>query len=314
MEKNDRADKNSGHCLAVITGPTGVGKTRVSTDLASAFGAPVISADSRQMYRELKIGTAVPSSQELAKAEHYFIGNISIHNYYNASIFETEAISLLDDLFKKSKLVFMAGGSGLYIDAVCKGIDDLPAVDPDLRKDLAAKYRMKGIAWLRQKLKRLDPLHYEVVDLRNPNRMLKAIEISLMTGKPYSSYLKRADKERTFNIFKIGLNYGREILYETINNRVDIMFEQGLVEEAKSLFPFRHLNALNTVGYKELFGYMEGKYTLEKARELIKRNSRHYAKRQLTWLARDREIKWFHPSDQQDMIMFIENQAGIRAG
>ena len=314
MEKNDRADKNSGHWLAVITGPTGVGKTRVSTDLASAFGAPVISADSRQMYRELKIGTALPSSQELAKAEHYFIGNISIHNYYNASIFETEAISLLDDLFKKSKLVFMAGGSGLYIDAVCKGIDDLPAVDPDLRKDLAAKYRMKGIAWLRQKLKRLDPLHYEVVDLRNPNRMLKAIEISLMTGKPYSSYLKRVEKERTFNIFKIGLNYGREILYETINNRVDIMFEQGLVEEAKSLFPFRHLNALNTVGYKELFGYMEGKYTLEKARELIKRNSRHYAKRQLTWLARDREIKWVHPSDQQDMIMFIENQAGIRAG
>jgi tRNA dimethylallyltransferase len=314
MEKNDRTDKNSGHCLVVIAGPTGVGKTRVCADLAPVFGAPVISADSRQMYREMKIGTAVPSPHELAKVEHYFIGNISIHEYYNASIFETEALDLLDNLFKKGKLVFMAGGSGLYIDAVCRGIDYLPPVDPDLRKDLALKYRTKGIAWLRQKLKRLDPLHYEVVDLRNPNRMLKAIEVSLMTGKPYSSYMKQVKKERTFNIVKIGLNCARETLYEAINNRVDNMFEQGLVEEAAGLFPYRQLNALNTVGYKELFAYMDGKYTLDKARELIKRNSRHYAKRQLTWLTRDREIKWFHPSDQTAMIEFIEKQTGLRAG
>lgn len=298
------------HFLVIITGPTGVGKTEVCTNLANAYEAPVISADSRQMYTEMKTGTAVPSPGQLKRVKHYFIGNLSIHDYYNASMFEMECLELLDNLFKKNKLVFMAGGSGLYIDAVCHGIDDLPAVDPILRKDLAARYRSEGIGWLRQKLKELDPDHYQVVDLNNPNRMLKAIEISTMTGRPYSSFLTGDLKKRSFGIVKIGLNLERQELYDKINARVDEMIAGDLLEEAQRLFPFRHLNALNTVGYRELFEYMDGKVSLDKAIELIKRNSRRYAKRQLTWLARDNEIKWFHPADYSKIFDFIRKQTG----
>ncbi len=302
---------NPSQYLIVITGPTGVGKTQVSTDIASTFKAPVISADSRQFYREMKIGTAVPAPTQLEKARHYFIGNLSIHDYYNASMFEVESLDLLTKLFTETNLILMTGGSCLYLDAVCQGIDDLPPVDPGIRKDIAAEYHSKGLSWLRQKLKMLDPDHYEIVDLKNPNRMLKAIEISLMTGRPYSSFLTREKKERKFNIVKIGLNLERKELYDKINSRVDEMIEMGLPEEAKDLYRFRHLNALNTVGYKELFLYIEGKTSLGRAIELIKRNSRRYAKRQLTWLAKDKEITWFHPSDLQGIIKLIEKQTGI---
>jgi tRNA dimethylallyltransferase len=304
----------AGPYLAVITGPTGVGKTRLCTCLAEMFDSPVVSADSRQMYREMKIGTAVPSSGEMARAKHYFIGNLSIHDYYNASMFEVDCLELLESLFTGNGLVFMAGGSGLYIDAVCRGIDDLPAVDHNLRKELVDKHRELGIDWLRQMVKKLDPDHYEVVDLRNPKRMLKAVEVSLMTGKPYSSFLGRKKKERGFIPFKIGLKLDREELYERINRRVDQMVVKGLVGEARALHPFRFLNALNTVGYKELFEYIDGNISLEKAVELIKRNSRHYAKRQMTWLARDTEIKWFHPDERDPIIDYIINRTGAQPG
>ncbi len=297
--------------LIVITGPTGVGKTRICTELASTFNSPVISADSRQMYREMNIGTAVPSLHQLKKVKHYFIGNLSIHDYYNASMFERDCLELLEKLFETEKIVFMAGGSGLYIDAVCRGIDDLPSVDNELREELTAKYRSHGIIWLRSKLKKLDPEHYRVVDLKNPNRILKALEISLMTGKPYSSFLTGKKTERNFNIVKTGLNLARKELYEIINSRVDAMIEKGLLNEAEGLYPFRHLNALNTVGYKELFDYLDGHTTFDKAVELIKRNSRRYAKRQLTWLSKDKDIQWFHPDDMIKILDVIRNRTGI---
>jgi tRNA dimethylallyltransferase len=312
MENNNQLHEATRTWLAIITGPTGVGKTRLSTELAELFDVPVISADSRQMYREMKTGTAVPSPEELKRVRHYFIGNLSIHDYYNASMFEVESIDLLEKIFRSKNLVFMAGGSGLYIDAVCRGIDDLPSVDPDLRNDLAAKYQRLGTGWLRQMLKKLDPDHYQVVDLKNPNRMLKAVEISLMTGKPYSTFLGRKKKERNFGVIKIGLQLERKELYERINRRVDEMVEQGLIGEAEGLYPFRHLNALNTVGYKELFEYFSGKVSLEKAIELIKRNSRHYAKRQMTWLARNPEVSWFHPADRKGIIDYIEIRTGLK--
>jgi tRNA dimethylallyltransferase len=298
--------------LVVITGPTGIGKTGLCTQLASALKSPIISADSRQMYREMSIGTAVPSPQQLKKVKHYFIGNLSIHDYYNASMFEIEAMELLQKLFKTFGLVIMTGGSGLYIDAVCHGIDDLPAVNNELRKELAEKYKLHGIQWLREQLITLDPDHYEIVDQNNPKRMMKAIEISLITGRPYSSFLTGKRKKREFNIVKIGLNRERKELYKIINTRVDEMIGSGLQEEAGKLYPFRHLNALNTVGYKELFDYIEGKTSLDEAIALIKRNSRRYAKRQLTWLARDREINWFHPSEYNRILLFIKNKAQIQ--
>jgi tRNA dimethylallyltransferase len=298
--------------LVVITGPTGVGKTSVCTKLASAYSSSVISADSRQMYREMKTGTAVPSASQLKTAKHYFVGHLSIHDYYNASMFEAESLELLDRLYKDKSIVFMAGGSGLYIDAVCSGIDDLPSVDKELRNELAGQYRLYGIAWLRLQLRKLDPDYYENVDLRNPNRILKAVEISLMTGKPYSSFLTSKKKNRYFGIIKIGLTTERDKLYEIINNRVDEMIGKGLLKEAETLYPYRNLNALNTVGYKELFAYMDGKISYEKAVELIKRNSRRYAKRQLTWLARDKDIHWFIPENIKGITDMIIKETGLK--
>ncbi len=312
MKLTQPLQKTSRPWLVVITGPTGVGKTRLCADLASVFNSSVISADSRQMFREMKIGTAVPSPDQMKKSKHYFIGNLSIHDYYNASMFEYESLELLKILFESTKIVFMTGGSGLYIDALCHGIDDLPTVDPELRKNLSKEYRLYGMKWLRDHLKKLDPVHYERVDLKNPKRMLKAVEISLMTGKPYSSYLTSRKKERFFNVFKIGLNRERKELYKIINYRVDKMMKQGLLKEAETLYEYRHLNALNTVGYKELFDYIEGSITLEKAVELIKRNSRRYAKRQLTWMAKDKEIQWFHPDDYLRISDLIETRTGIK--
>jgi tRNA dimethylallyltransferase len=291
--------------LIVILGPTGVGKTRVSIEIAKKLKTEIISCDSRQIYRELKIGTAVPSEKELAEAKHHFIQNKSIYDYYNASMFEFEVLDLLENLFRKYRYVLMVGGSGLYINAVCYGIDDLPAVDQSLRKELAEKYETESIESIRKQLKLLDPEYYSKVDLRNHKRILKAIEVSLMTGRPYSSFLKNRKKERPFNILKIGLSVEREELYERINNRVDSMIENGLANEARQYYKDRHLNSLNTVGYKELCDYFDNKITLEKAVELIKRNTRNYARKQLTWFKKEKDISWFSPDETNKIIDFI---------
>jgi len=291
--------------LIVILGPTGIGKTDLGVFLAQKLGTEIMSADSRQFYKELKIGTAVPSDDELAAAKHHFIGQLSIHDYYNASTFEFAAIDLLKELFEKKNNVLMVGGSGMYVDAVCKGIDDLPEIDQEIRTELEAKFQKEGIESLRVELKKLDPEYYDTVDLRNPKRILKGLEICMMTGKTYTSFRKLIKKERDFNILKIGLTMDREKLYKRIDKRVDLMVEQGLVEEAREFYPFKHLNSLNTVGYKELFAYLDGEYDLVKAVELIKRNSRRYAKRQLSWFKRDEEVNWFDRGNKEQILDFV---------
>ncbi|HSH52802.1 MAG TPA: tRNA (adenosine(37)-N6)-dimethylallyltransferase MiaA [Bacteroidales bacterium] len=293
--------------LIVILGPTGIGKTDLSIEIARKLGTEIISSDSRQIYKELKIGTAVPSDAQLMKVKHHFIGNKSIYDYYNASMFEFEVLDLLEELYKKYNQVIMAGGSGMYINAVCNGIDELPSIDKQLRNDLIQKYQDEGIESLRILLKMLDPESYQKIDLKNPKRILKAVEVSIQTGKPYSSFLTQTKKVRPFHILKIGLQRERNELYQRINLRVDQMIEEGLVEEAHKFFNDRYLNSLNTVGYKELFEHFEGKICLKKAIELIKRNSRHYAKRQMSWFNRDNEIMWFHPENKQKIIDFIQN-------
>ena len=277
--------------LIVIAGPTAVGKTAFAIELANSLKTEIVSCDSRQMYRELRIGVAVPSDEELSAVRHHFIGNLSIHDYYNVSMFEQECLQLLDKLFLKHQTVVMTGGSGLYIDAVCKGIDDFPAVDPHIRLSVADRFHSEGIEYLRRQLKMLDPEHYAKVDLRNHKRIMKAVEVCLQTGRPYSSFLTASERKRPFEIEKILLNRPREELFERINRRTIRMMEQGLLEEAQALFPYRHLNALNTVGYKELFAYMDGLHDLDTAVELIQRNTRRYAKRQLTWFARDKILQ-----------------------
>jgi tRNA dimethylallyltransferase len=294
-------DLNQKPTLIVIVGPTAVGKTALGIKLAKHFGTEIISADSRQMIQELHIGTASPSEEELAQVKHHFVKNKSVKDYYNASMFEIEVLDLLQKLFLQTPVVLMIGGSTLYVDAVCYGIDDLPSVDLNLRNQLMEQYRIEGIEYLRRQLKMLDPEHYLKVDLRNPNRMMKAIEISLMTGKPYSSLLTASQKKRNFNIIKVGLNRERAELFNRINLRVDQMITDGLVDEVVSLQYARGLNALKTVGYREIFDYLDGNNSLEQAIEQIKTNTRRYAKRQITWFARDKTMSWFHP-DQWEAI------------
>ena len=294
--------------LIVIVGPTGIGKTDLSIDIAKEFNTEIISSDSRQIYKELKIGTAVPTDHQLNQIKHHFIGNKSIYDYYNASMFEFEVIDVLKELFQTFDKVVMTGGSGMYINAVCDGIDELPTIDQDLRRDLINKLDKEGIESLRMQLKMLDPVSYEKVDLRNAKRILKALEVSIQTGKPYSDFLSSTKKKRDFNIIKVGLERDREELYERINLRVDQMLEEGLVDEAKKFFADRMLNSLNTVGYKELFDHFDGNITLEKAIELIKRNSRHYAKRQISWFSRDKNWEWFHPDNKVKIINYIKSK------
>ena len=293
--------------LIVIVGPTGIGKTDLSIDIAKEFETEIISSDSRQIYKELKIGTAVPTDEQLKKVKHHFIGNKSIYNYYNASMFEFEVLDVLNVLFLNLDYVVMTGGSGMYINAVCDGIDDLPTIDQKLRDDLIKQHKVEGIESLRLQLKMLDPVSYSKIDLKNPKRMLKALEVTIQTGKPYSSFLSDSKKKRNFNIIKVGLQRDRDELYERINLRVDQMIEDGLIDEAKRFYKDRHLNSLNTVGYKELFEFFDEKITQEKAIELIKRNSRHYAKRQISWFSRDKEIVWFHPEKKEKIIEFIKS-------
>ncbi|GHU61315.1 tRNA dimethylallyltransferase 1 [Bacteroidia bacterium] len=281
--------------LLVILGPTGVGKTELGLLLAEKIDSPVISADSRQIYKGIEIGTAAPTSEELERVKHYFVGNLELTDYYSASRFEEEVMNLLPKLFQEQDVVLMSGGSMMYIDAVCKGIDDIPNIDEKLRAELKDLFNNEGIEPLRQQLKILDPDFYRQVDLKNYKRVIHALEICLMTGKPYSSLRTNKTKPRPFRIVKIGLTREREELYDRINRRVDVMIEQGLVEEARKLYPLRHLNSLNTVGYKELFNYFSGEWTLEFAIEKIKQNTRIYSRKQMTWFKRDSEIQWYHP-------------------
>ena len=292
--------------LLVILGPTGVGKTNISLRLAEHFGCPIVSSDSRQFYRELKIGTAAPTEAQLQRVKHYFIGSHSIFDEYNAGQFEQDTIQLLDELFKVNDVVMLVGGSMMYIDAVCNGMDDIPTVDTETREFWQKQFAEKGLEFIQNELKRLDPKHYEQVDIKNPKRILHALEICSMTGKPYSDLRTGERKQRNFNILKIGLNRPRPELYERINARVDEMMAEGLLKEAAQFYPNKQLNTLNTVGYKELYEYMDGNWTLDFAINMIKQDSRRYAKRQLTWFNRDKEIRWFVPEEEEVILEYVE--------
>ena len=294
--------------LFVLLGPTGVGKTELSINIAHHIGSPVISADSRQIYKELPIGTAAPGADTLSAAKHYFISTHSVTDYYSASLFEEEAISLINELHKTKPQLLLCGGSMMYIDAVCKGIDDMPTVTPDIREALWEQFNNEGLSSILEELRVSDPVHYNEVDKMNHRRVIHAVEICRMTGKPYSFFRTYKIKERPFNICKIGLMRERPELFERINKRVEEMINEGFVEEATSVYPMRHLNALNTVGYKELFLYLDGKYTLDEAVDKIKRNTRIYARKQMTWFKRDPDIRWFNPDNKDDIIAHINNQ------
>jgi tRNA dimethylallyltransferase len=291
--------------LIVLLGPTGVGKTDISISLAERFNCEILSADSRQFFIEMKIGTAVPSDYQLNKINHHFVQFLSVKEYYSASLFERDVLKRLAKIFAENNMTILAGGSGLYIDAVCKGYDDIPDVDPAAREKYIELHRKEGIEGIRRALKLLDPEHYSRVDLKNYKRILRALEICDTTGRPYSSFLKKQKRERDFTIIKIGLERDREELYNRINQRVDLMISSGLEEEARQLYELRNHNALNCVGYREFFEYFDGIITRDKAIELIKRNSRRYAKRQMTWWGKDKEIKWFHPDRAEEIIDYI---------
>jgi len=294
--------------LIVITGPTAVGKTALCLDLATHLGIPIINADSRQIYRELKIGTAQPTEEQMQQVKHYFVGTLGLEDYYSASLFEQQVLELLDQLFQLHDYALITGGSMMYIDAVCDGIDDIPTIDDKTRTLMKQRLANEGLKALVEELRQLDPEYYEIVDRQNPRRVVHALEICTMTGKTYTSFRKREKRQRPFRIVKIGLNREREELYDRINQRVDQMMELGLLEEAKRLYPLRHLNALNTVGYKEIFDYLEGHWSLEEAVERIKGNTRRYARKQLTWYKKDEHIHWFHPQDKEEIIRYIMSQ------
>lgn len=291
--------------LIVITGPTAVGKTALCLDIASHFNIPVINADSRQIYRELKIGTAAPTEQQLRQVRHYFVGILELDDYYSASIYEQQVLELLESQFAHSDYALLSGGSMMYIDAVCNGIDDIPTVDDDTRAMMKRRLAEEGLEALCEELRKLDPEHYAIVDRKNPRRVVHALEICHMTGRTYTSFRTHSRKQRPFRVKKIGLNIERDALYDRINRRVDQMMTDGLLEEARRLLPKRHLNALNTVGYKEMFTYLDGIWPLDEAVERMKGNTRRYARKQLTWFRNDPQVKWFVPSDKDEIINYI---------
>jgi tRNA dimethylallyltransferase len=288
--------------LIVLIGPTGVGKTDLSLRIAKEFSTEIVSADSRQLYADLKIGTAAPTAEQLACVPHHLVGTLQLTDYYSAARYEEEAIAVITRLFESHDTVLLTGGSMMYVDAVCNGIDDIPTVDADTRELMMRRYHEEGLERLCAELRLLDPEYYSIVDLKNPKRVIHALEICYMTGRTYTSYRTQQRKERPFRIVKIGLRREREELYERINRRVDIMMEQGLLDEAQRFYPYRTLNSLNTVGYKELFAYLDGECTLAFAVEKIKQNSRIYSRKQMTWFKRDESIHWFHP-DREEQIM-----------
>ena len=292
--------------LIIIAGPTAVGKTALSIELAKHYNCPVISADSRQFYKEMSIGTAKPSVEEMQGVAHYFIDNISIHDTYNVGQYERDAIECIENLFKEHDTLILVGGSGLYINAVINGVDEFEEIPTEIREQLIKDFEEKGLSFLQEELKSKDEVYYNQVDLNNPQRIMRALEVCIHTKKPYSSFRKKEKKERTFNSINLLINTERELLYQRINKRVDIMMEQGFLEEVKNLYPNKHLNALNTVGYKELFDFTDGKITLEEAVNLIKQNSRRYAKRQLTWFNHQGDFESFESSDLEKIKAYLD--------
>ena len=293
--------------LIVVGGPTGSGKSALAVEIAKHFNAPIISSDSRQMYRGMAIGTAQPTAEELAAVHHYFIADREPEDDFNCGRYEVEALTLLERLFTENKYVVAVGGSGLYIQALCSGMDTLPEADEELRNSLKQRLESEGLDSLFAELQLLDPAYAEIVDRFNPARVMRALEVCISSGIPYSQQRSGNVAERPFNIIKIATDMPRDILYDRINRRVDMMVEDGLIAEANAMYPKRHLNALQTVGYREVFDYFDGKCSLDEAIELIKRNSRRYAKRQMTWFRRDSEFRWFAPSDLSNIIAYIES-------
>ncbi|MGL5683675.1 MAG: tRNA (adenosine(37)-N6)-dimethylallyltransferase MiaA [Marinifilaceae bacterium] len=291
--------------LIVLLGPTGVGKTDLSINIAKHFNTEIVSCDSRQFYKEMRIGTAVPTTEQLQAVPHHFIQTLSVTDYFNSWQFEVEGLKCIHNLLTTRNTALMTGGSMMYIDAICKGIDDIPTISDELRKELLDLYNEKGLPYFQEWLKELDPVFYTQVDLNNGKRVLHAVEVCKMAGVPYSSLRTNIVRDRGFNIIKVGLNRDKEELYNRINLRVDIMLQEGLEQEARNMLPYRHLNALNTVGYKEFFEYFDGTIPYEEAVRLIKRNSRRYAKKQLSWFNRDKDITWFHPDQEKEIIEHI---------
>lgn len=299
-------ESSSNPLLVVLLGPTGVGKTDLCIRLADTFHVPIINADSRQIFAEIPIGTAAPTKEQLARVKHYFVGTHHLQDYYSASMFEQDALNIIQNEFLSHPCALMSGGSMMYIDAVCNGIDDIPTVDDQTRVWMKRRLAEEGLPALVQELKELDPEHYSIVDKQNPRRVVHALEICHMTGKTYTSFRTNSKKERPFRILKIGLNRPREELYDRINRRVDQMMADGWLDEARSVYPLRHLNALNTVGYKELFLYFDGTWPLEEAVERIKGNTRRYMRKQLTWFKRDPEIHWFTPDETDEIVALVK--------
>lgn len=294
--------------LILVVGPTAVGKTEVCLNLAKKFKSEIISCDSRQFYKETNLGTAKPSPKELEQVPHHFINNLSIENSYDVKMFEKDVVELMGKLFLKHQVLIMTGGSGLFADAVVNGIDEMPEIDPEFRKEIISEYEEKGISFLQDEISKLDPDYFDLVDKNNPQRLMRALEVIRGTGKPFSSFRTKKKVQRNFKTIKIGLHRDREELYQRIDLRMDQMIEAGLFEEAEMLFDKRNLNALQTVGYSEIFGFLEGEYDREEAIRLLKRNSRRYAKRQLTWFRKDSEIKWFYPSEEEQILDYINSQ------
>lgn len=297
--------------LFVLLGPTAVGKTALSLKVAKLLGSPIINCDSRQIYKNLSIGTAAPTEEQLQEVKHYFVKILELQEYYSAAQYETDVIQLLNQLQLSHDNLLLSGGSMMYIDAVCNGIDDIPTVDSEIREQLKKRLQTEGLEPLRNELRLLDPEYYKIVDLKNPKRIVHALEICYTSGKPYSSFRVNEKKVRPFQIIKIGLRRDRNDLFDRINRRVDMMMEEGLLEEAQKLYPLRHLNALNTVGYKELFLHFDGKWDLSLAIEKIKKNTRDYAKKQMTWFAHDNNIHWFSPDNEKEIINFISEHSKL---
>lgn len=295
--------------LLVITGPTAVGKTDLCLEIADSRGIPVINADSRQIYRDMPIGTAAPTAEQMQRVKHYFVGTLALDEYYNASMYEQDVMTLLSQMFegKDDALAMMTGGSMMYIDAVCNGIDDIPTIRDDIRQLYKDRLATEGLDPLLAELKTLDPEYYDIVDKCNPRRVVHGLEICRQTGTTYTSFRIRERKQRPFRIVKIALNRPRDILYKRINSRVDMMIAEGLEEEARRLYPLRHLNALNTVGYKEMFKYIDGEWTLDEAVERIKGNTRRYARKQQTWYKKDDDIVWFDAAEREHILNFISD-------
>lgn len=293
--------------LLVISGPTAVGKTRLAIDIAKHFHTEIISADSRQIFKELTVGTAKPAVTELHEVQHHFINSHSIHEEYDAARFGEEALALINKLFERHDYVVVCGGSGLYLKALLEGFDDIPEVADEVRDQLIEEFEAKGLLWLQNKMRELDPVYFQQIDQKNPVRLMRALEVKIATSRSISDFQTRAKRTHPFSIVKIGLELERAVLYNRIDARMDSMIDSGLFEEAKALYPFKNLNALQTVGYREIYDYLDGQYDREEAVRLLKRNTRRYAKRQLTWFKRDEEVRWFNPNDWSEIISHIQD-------